>query len=228
MKRTSLVLAFLLSVFTLNIYAQGQEESDGARPRFNIRIGLGGVSSVPRVDGEQSGFAANLGGYVELPMSKNRDNWKVNLGVRFSNRNLAAMYGHEYTYNADGVSHLWHYDVRELFIEVPVVFSYDFHVSANSDFRLSFGAFYSRYVAGDVKLRETGERFNADDKIYSQVNGEYIRDAFVPWENNGGVILGLGYYFKDFYFGAEYEMTYAAWDSNNFGCGLYATMGYRF
>lgn len=221
--RTATVLSFL--VLALCVSAQGESlvKESWFTPRFNVRVGLGGAL----MEHEKPGFAASVGGSVEMPMSKKYDGWKVNIGMRLFNVNPKVDGGIFY-YGSDEKDLSWSYDVRELLLEVPVVFSYDFHVAKQGDLRLGFGVFYSRYITGDTKLSATGEKFAAHGGILSAENGVYDHDSFVQNFYNGGLIVELGYYFKDFYFGAEYKMAYGAWIADHFGRSLNATFGYRF
>lgn len=226
MTKSRFIVASLFLAFALCAFAQGESPAKEHKfvPRFNLRVGLGGVL----LDADHTGFTDNIGAYVEMPMSKKHPGWKVNLGLRLDNVNMLVDAGHYYSGVNDKSSHSWYYGVRELFLEVPVIFSYDFHIAPQGDLRLGFGLFYSRYITGDVKISATGEKFAAHSGIMSTVNEDYNHGPFVYNYHSGGVILELGYYFKDFYFGAEYDMTYGMWVDQCHGWGLNAIVGYRF
>lgn len=226
MRKFRVVAVSLLMVLSVVAFAQDETREGGHWfvPRFNVRVGLGGIMS------ESTGFADNIGGYVEMPLSAKYDNWKVNVGMKLSNRNLLVNAGYYVGgLTNDDYSDTWTYAVRELFIEVPVIFSYDFRIAPSNDLRLSFGLYYSRYVTGDVKVSKLDERYSAMGVIMTGdgATEKYNHDSFVRYKHSGGAILGIGYYFKDFYFGADFEMSYA-WNRDCFGSGLYATFGYRF
>ncbi len=199
MAKNRFLLVIVLSVLTVCAAAQS-ETTEGKKP-FNFMV-KGGVSAVCEEDFyyySTYGIGANVAGYVEMPMSKKNDRWKVSLGLKLNNKNLNG----------------GNFDANMLFLDVPLLFSYDFYLRENTDLRLSFGLYYERYMSGKVRATEIagGMRPSTD------------ASGLVYLKHNGGLTVGLGFMFKDFYFGADMDVNYFYED---FMFVTSASVGYRF
>lgn len=199
MSKLKFIAASLFFVCTLGVYAQ-ESSIEGKKPfRFMVRGGVGAVCSESFYDGSVCGIGTNLAGYVEMPMSKKNDNWKISLGLKLNNKN----------WNDSN------FDANVLFLDVPVLFSYDFNIRKQTDLRLSFGLYYERYMGGKVY----------DNDIVNGMRASASAEDIARPHNNAGLTLGLGFLFKDFYFGADLDTNYG-YEGVVFVTS--ATVGYRF
>lgn len=239
MKKNTLLVWIILLLGSIGCFAQENREKK-IPVNINFRAGVGAVSSdIIGYDGYGAG--ANIAGYVELPLSKRYSGWNVNLGLKLNYKNLSNQREYSIGINDRQANIYWTQEANMLFLDVPVIFSYDFTVNERSTFRLGFGAFYSRYVTGCTKVLETGESYPANLTVggvpisdpsasnpLESTRPYYVVDSFVPFINNAGLIFGVGFYVNDFYIGAEYEMLYNGETQPDFRTTFTATAGYRF
>lgn len=100
------------------VYVQESAAVEGKKPfLFMVRGGVSAVCAEPFYDGNVCGIGANR--YVKMPMSKKNDNWKISLGLKLNNKKLNDC----------------SFDANVLFLDVPVLFSYDFNIRKQTDLR---------------------------------------------------------------------------------------------
>ena len=136
----------------------------------------------------------------EFTLSKKYKGWKFNIGPRVNNKN--------FTWDNDD-----NINVSLLFIDIPLLFSYDFDLGTNNTFRLELGPYYSQYIAGAI--------FIDNKKIAGAFNNGY----YSPF--NAGLIVGGGFWHNDFYIGADFDFIWD-WAGEDAFPSFYMTAGYRF
>lgn len=145
-------------------------------------------------------------------MSKRYPGWTFSTGVRLANQNLS--FGAAEIEFPDGSLVDMSLSNVLLFLQVPVVFGYDFRFGEKQALRLDFGLFYQRYLYGANYI---GGQFAGAMEYYDY-----------PMHDNVGWNSGIRYYVNDFFIGLDLNLLFdwafdfAAYNS------LSATIGYRF
>ena len=186
-------IIFIAIIILCYNHANAQNEQ---KIKFNLRGGLGSNYSIAVYN---FGVNANIGGYTEFALNEKYKGWKFNVGTRLSNKNFA-----------------WkntNTNVSLLFIDIPLLFSYDFDLNPQNAIRLEFGPYYSQYVAGAL--------FSEGVNMGSAFHKGYYTPC------NVGFMLGGGIWHKDFYIGANLDFIYDLAGEDAFPA-FYMTAGYRF
>ena len=192
-KKIILFCSFIL--FCNTTFSQALEIKE--KIKFNLKGGFGGNYSIAC---GQFGLTENIGAYTEFTLSKKYKGWKFNIGPRVNNKN--------FTWDNDD-----NINVSLLFIDIPLLFSYDFDLGTNNTFRLELGPYYSQYIAGAI--------FIDNKKIAGAFNNGY----YSPF--NAGLIVGGGFWHNDFYIGADFDFIWD-WAGEDAFPSFYMTAGYRF
>jgi hypothetical protein len=191
MKYFKIVLIAITFLSYSNINAQNE-----SKIRFHLRGGLGGNYSIACGD---FGVNANIGGYTEFALSEKHKGWKLNIGTRLNNKNFAWI-------NTNT-------NVSLLFLDIPLLFAYDFSINSQKNIRLEFGPYYSQYIAGALFSQGTN------------IGSAFYKGYYTPC--NVGIMLGGGIWHNDFYFGANLDFIFDLAGEDAFPA-FYMTAGYRF
>lgn len=195
MNPKKIILFLSLFLFCNAIFSQTLETRENVK--FNLRGGFGGNYSIACAE---FGLNENIGAYTEFNLSKKYKGWKFNIGPRLNNRNFAWV-------NDANIN------VSLLFIDIPLLFSYDFTLDTKHAFRLEIGPYYSQYI--------TGAMFANNKKVASAFYNGY----YSPF--NVGIIAGGGFWHGDFYIGADFDFIWD-WAGEDAFPTFYMTAGYRF
>lgn len=193
MNSKKIILFLSLILFSNTIFSQTLETKE--KIRFNLRCGFGGNYSIACAE---FGLTENIGAYTEINLSEKYKGWKFNIGPRLNNRNFIL---------ADAVN------ASLLFIDIPLLFSYDFSLDTKNTFRLEIGPYYSQYITGAI--------FANNQKIASA----YYNAYYSPF--NIGLIIGGGFWHGDFYIGSDFDFIWD-WAGEDAFPTFYITTGYRF
>ncbi len=177
------------------IFAQTSETKE--KIRFNLRCGFGGNYSIACAE---FGLTENIGAYTEINLSEKYKGWKFNIGPKLNNRNYA------WTNDAN-------INVSLLFIDIPLLFSYDFSLDAKNVFRLEVGPYYSQYISGAIFVNN------------KNIATGYCNGYCSPF--NVGLIIGGGFWHGDFYIGSDFDFIWD-WAGEDAFPTFYMTAGYRF
>lgn len=213
-------LLLVISIVTFGVHAN---EKESLKVRGLIHASVGGINSV---NFTVPGVSGAIGGSVEVPLNASAK-WNVNVGLDFNYKYVTD----QYVSISDAVAeNNWTANMKHnmFFINVPVVFSYDFNIASNALLRLGFGVQYQQYLGGKSFCELDGETTSfLPTESHNLKNGSRYGQLLGMYSNAGG-LLQLGFLINDVYVGVTYDAFFEGLGNWGYVGTVGARVGYRF
>ena len=144
--------------------------------------------------------------------------------------NLAFLQSNHVSISDEVAENNWTANMKHnmFFINVPVVFSYDFNIASNALLRLGFGVQYQQYLGGKSFCELDGETTSfLPTESHNLKNGSLYGQLLGMYSNAGG-LLQLGFLINDVYVGVTYDAFFEGFGNWGYVGTVGARVGYRF